>query len=58
MGQIAAEQFMCMSEQVGDAQTIPIIVENRQKFHFIRLQVNILNFWEIKLIVLTFRLTL
>lgn len=50
MGQVAVEQTMWMSEQVGDAQTIPMVVENRKKVHFIRLQGSSLNFSEISII--------
>lgn len=32
MGQVAVEQAMWMSEQAGDAQAIPMVVENRQNF--------------------------
>ena len=32
MGQVAVEQTMWMSEQVGDAHAIPMVVENRGKF--------------------------
>lgn len=38
MGKVAMEEVMCMSEQVGDGQVIPVFVENRQKSHFTRLQ--------------------
>lgn len=50
MGQVAVEQTMWMSEQLGDAQTIPMVVENRQKVCFIRLQGSSLNFSEISII--------
>lgn len=51
MGKVAVEEVMCMSEQVENGQIIPVIVENRQNFHFIRLQGSTAYiFWEIRII--------
>lgn len=51
MGKVAVEEVMCMSEQVENDQIIPVIVENRQNFHFIRLQGSTAYiFWEIRII--------
>lgn len=51
MGKVAVEEVVCMSEQVEDGQIIPVILENRPKFHFIWQQGSTVSiFWAIRII--------